>query len=70
MNVHDPLFTALKRPTYQSQWMAEKNVSRRGFGELVGEVLHLGVDLAILGADLLCLLVNDICGSTISGYVL
>jgi len=50
--------------------MAEKNVSRRGFGELVGEVLHLGVDLAILGADLLCLLVNDICGSTISGYVL
>jgi hypothetical protein len=40
--------------------VAEKNVSRRGFGELVGEVFHLGVDFAILGADLLCFLIDDI----------
>lgn len=48
------------RRTYQGQWVAKKNVSRRGFGELVSEILHLGVDFAIFRADLLCLFIDDI----------
>lgn len=40
--------------------MAEKDEARRRLGKLVGQVLHLREDFAVLRADLLALAIDDI----------
>jgi hypothetical protein len=41
--------------------VAEEDEAWRGLWELIGYVLHLGVDFAILGPDLLGFCVDYIC---------
>lgn len=46
--------------SYQGQGVAQEDKPGRGFGQLIGEIIHLGVDFAIFGSDLLGLFVDDV----------
>jgi hypothetical protein len=54
-------FDRLLGTAHGCQWVAEKDEPWRGLWEVVGQILHLGVDLIILWPDLLGLAVDDIC---------